>query len=88
MCYCTNTAASPRSSQNLSARSAKNIRPLEKKFGRNMKCKNFFEVELIIVEISLYGNHTVLQIIIFKLTILGIPKNNINILVNFICLLN
>jgi hypothetical protein len=33
-------------------------------------------VELIIVEISLYGNRIVLQIIIFKLTILGIPKNN------------
>ena len=38
-----------------------------KKFGRKLWCKNFLEVELIIVEISLYGNHTVLQIVFFQI---------------------
>jgi hypothetical protein len=41
--------------------SAKNIRLLEKKISRKLKCKNFFKVDLIMVEISIYRNHNYLS---------------------------
>ncbi len=80
----TATAASARSSQNSSARSAKNIRPLEKK-NLAVNCSAKISLKWIMVEISLYGNHTVLQIVIFQIGYIRYTKKLILIiLVNFI----